>query len=406
MNSKLDILKVPPQIIYTIVPLGLIIMGDSILYVILPSNPDFFGIKKFLGIESEFWIGFILSINRFVRFFSNVLSVKVIKNLGFRNSMMLATIAGAGSTFGYVAFKGVLLIVFMRIIWGFSYSIFRLSYQLKVFSYEVNNYGRYIGYCLSIQRLGSFIAVTLGVFLTVKFGFFNVFILLSLLVFPSILVVFKISEIDLVKITKSNINWNLFYFDQVTRIRKKILVISIFKFSSSFTSNGLAIATITPFLMSINDRNYSIELILTIAGIIVGFRWIADIVFGVLFGTLSDKFGRKINIISSSSLMIMTILILISGLNFYISVVFLVLMFFLSVSLDTSLEASLGEISPEKEKSNIVSRYSTWQDLGAALGPILGYIIASYYGINYGYILSIVLIFICLNLYIKNFRDE
>ena len=229
---------------------------------------------------------------------------------------------------------------------------------------------------------------------------------MSLLVFPSILVVFKISEIDLVKITKSNINWNLFYFDQVTRIRKKILVISIFKFSSSFTSNGLAIATITPFLMSINDRNYSIELILTIAGIIVGFRWIADIVFGVLFGTLSDKFGRKINIISSSSLMIMTILILISGLNFYISVVFLVLMFFLSVSLDTSLEASLGEISPEKEKSNIVSRYSTWQDLGAALGPILGYIIASYYGINYGYILSIVLIFICLNLYIKNFRDE
>ena len=374
-------------------------MGDSILYVILPSNPEFFEIKKFLGIDSEFWIGFILSINRFVRFFSNVLSVKIIKNFGFRNSMMLATLAGAGSTFGYVAFKGVILIIIMRIIWGFSYSIFRLSYQLKVFSYEVNNYGRYIGYCLSIQRLGSFIAVTLGVFLTVKFGFFNVFILLSLLVIPSILVVFKISEIDLVKITKNNINWNLFYFDQVTRIRKKILVISIFKFSSSFTSNGLAIATITPFLMSINDRNYSIELILTIAGIIVGFRWIADIVFGVLFGTLSDKFGRKINIISSSSLMIMTILILISGLNFFISVVFLVLMFFLSVSLDTSLEASLGEISPEKEKSNIVSRYSTWQDLGAALGPILGYIIASYYGINYGYIFSIILIFICLNLY-------
>ena len=381
-------------------------MGDSILYVILPSNPEFFEIKKFLGIESEFWIGFILSINRFVRFFSNVLSVKIIKNFGFRNSMMLATLVGAGSTFGYVAFKGVILIIIMRIIWGFSYSIFRLSYQLKVFSYEVNNYGRYIGYCLSIQRLGSFIAVTLGVFLTVKFGFFNVFILLSLLVIPSILVVFKISEIDLVKITKNNINWNLFYFDQVTRIRKKILVISIFKFSSSFTSNGLAIATITPFLMSINDRNYSIELILTIAGIIVGFRWIADIVFGVLFGTLSDKFGRKINIISSSSLMIMTILILISGLNFFISVVFLVLMFFLSVSLDTSLEASLGEISPEKEKSNIVSRYSTWQDLGAALGPILGYIIASYYGINYGYIFSIILIFICLNLYIKNFKDE
>ncbi|GIS30705.1 MAG: hypothetical protein Ct9H90mP2_10880 [Dehalococcoidia bacterium] len=55
------------------------------------------------------------------------------------------------------------------------------------------------------------------------------------------------------------------------------MLISFFKFTSSFTSNGLAIATITPFLLSINASIYSKEVIIAIAGFIVGFRWIADI---------------------------------------------------------------------------------------------------------------------------------
>ena len=64
---------IPRQLTFTIVPLALIIMGDSILYVVLPTNFEFFKIDSYLGIPYEFWIGFILSINRFVRFFSNIL---------------------------------------------------------------------------------------------------------------------------------------------------------------------------------------------------------------------------------------------------------------------------------------------------------------------------------------------
>ena len=406
MFHKINRINIPSQITFTILPLGLIIMGDSILYVILPSNYDFFEIESFLGIDSAFWIGFILSINRFVRFFSNILSVKVIQNLGFRNSMYLASIFGAGSTLGYAIFKGVFLIIIMRIIWGFSYSIFRLSYQLKVFSYNPKNFGKYVGYCLSVQRFGSLIAVTLGVYLTVTLGYFNLLLLLSLLVIPAFILVSRIKEINIDKISKPKINWNLFYFDHQFLLRKNILLLSFFKFSSSFTSNGLAIATITPFLISINQGSMSTELILTIAGLIVGFRWIADIIFGVLFGYFSDKFGRKKNIIISSALMILAIIISILRIEFFLSIFCLVIMFFLSVSLETSLDSQLGEISPEKERSNILSRYSTWQDLGAAFGPIVGYAIGIYYGIHYGYILSLILIFLCLFFYTFKFKES
>jgi MFS family permease len=404
MDRVLRIFKIPPQIIFTIVPLGLIIMGDSILYVILPSNYEFFKINSFLGVDSGFWIGFILSINRFVRIFSNVFSVKIIKILGLRNSMFVATFAGSLSTLGYGLFKGVLLIVLMRIIWGFSYSIFRLSYYLKVYSYEITNYGRHIGFCLSIQRLGSFIAVTLGVYISVKYGYFNVLLLLSLLLIPALFIVYNIKEININSITKPSLSWNLLYIDQIKDIRKNILIISFFKFSSSFTSNGLAIATITPFLISINKNTFSYESIIILAGIVVGFRWLADIMFGLIFGTLSDKFGRKSNIIISAITMLISIIIAVSNISFYVSVFCIILMFFISVSLETSLDALIGETAPEKEKSSIISRYSTWQDLGAAFGPILGFVIGSYFGISYGYIFSIILIFISLYLYLKVFK--
>tara|TARA_B110000438_G_scaffold274721_1_gene295103 strand:+ start:98 stop:1333 length:1236 start_codon:yes stop_codon:yes gene_type:complete len=404
MDRVLGIFKIPPQIIFTIVPLGLIIMGDSILYVILPSNYEFFKINSFLGVDSGFWIGFILSINRFVRIFSNVFSVKIIKILGLRNSMFVATFAGSLSTLGYGLFKGVLLIVLMRIIWGFSYSIFRLSYYLKVYSYEITNYGRHIGFCLSIQRLGSFIAVTFGVYISVKYGYFNILLLLSLLLIPALFIVYNIKEININSITKPSLSWNLLYIDQIKDIRKNILIISFFKFSSSFTSNGLAIATIAPFLISINKNTFSYESIILLAGIVVGFRWLADIMFGLIFGTLSDKFGRQSNIIISAITMLISIIIAVSNISFYVSVFCIILMFFISVSLETSLDALIGETAPEKEKSSIISRYSTWQDLGAAFGPILGFVIGSYFGISYGYIFSIILIFISLYLYLKVFK--
>ena len=403
--NKLSNLNIPSQIVFTIIPLGLIIMGDSILYIILPSNYEYFQIKEFLGIDGGFWVGFILSINRFIRFFSNIFSVKVIKSLGLKNTMYFASILGAGSTFGYAVLKGVFLIIIMRIIWGISYSLFRLCYQLKIFSYDSSNFGINIGFCLSVQRLGSFIAVTFGVYLATVFGLFNILFLLSIFLIPAFIIITKIKEIDLARVSDNKLRWNLLFFDYSDLLRRNILLLSFFKFSSSFTSNGLAIATIIPFLISIN-KSYSVESIILIAGLIVGFRWIADIISGIIFGYLSDKFGRKKNIITSSIIMIVAIIFSISGIEFYLSIFCIVMMFFLSVSLETSLDSQLGDISPNKQKSSILSRYSTWQDLGAAFGPIIGYTIGIYLGVQYGYIFSLILIFLCLYFYTLKFKSS
>ena len=102
------------------------------------------------------------------------------------------------------------------------------------------------------------------------------------------------------------------------------------------------------------------------------------------------------------------IIIAILKLDFFVTVLCLILMFFVSVSLETSLDALFGEIVDEKSRSVEVSKYSTWQDLGAAMGPIIGYLIASSLNVTFGYIVSIILIIIASYMfYIKcDFRER
>jgi hypothetical protein len=280
---------------------------------------------------------------------------------------------------------------------------------LKVFSFDKKDYGKYLGYCLGMQRLGSFIAVTLGVFLCLLIGYETILIIMGLLFLPSFLFIYKVNNLNIVTNLSLKIsNWDLFYSKNMQGNRFKLITLSFMKFTSSFTSNGLAIATITPFLMNVNANKFSTESIILIAGIVVGFRWISDIFFGVIFGTLSDKFGRFNNITVSILFMNLFIIIAILKLDFFVTVLCLILMFFVSVSLETSLDALFGEIVEEKSRSIEVSKYSTWQDLGAAMGPIIGYLIASSLNVTFGYIVSIILIIIASYMfYIKcDFRER
>jgi len=250
------------------------------------------------------------------------------------------------------------------------------------------------------------LVVTLGVLASIKFGINITLISLSILLIPALFISYFIKEIDLSKMTSKKINWNLAYKDQESNLSKKIIVISVYKFTSSFSSNGLAIATIIPFLVSVQKNSFELDTIVAVAGFIIGFRHVADIFFGVIFGSISDRFGRKINILISTFLMLGAIIIAISGLNFYLSVSCLVLMFFFSVSLETSLDALIGQLSPEEEKSSIISRYSTWQDIGSAMGPLVGFIIAIGFGVQFGYILSLVMFAICLFVFYRLFLIE
>jgi MFS family permease len=56
-----------------------------------------------------------------------------------------------------------------------------------------------------------------------------------------------------------------------------------------------------------------------------------------------------------------------------------------SVTLNVAFNAVAGDIAPPGQRSKFLSWFVTWQDLGAAAGPLLGYWIALRFGLFWLY---------------------
>ena len=76
-----------------------------------------------------------------------------------------------------------------------------------------------------------------------------------------------------------------------------ILSISLMRFATAFAANGLAIATVAPYLAEIAGEDEMVLggalTVVTLSGILVGFRWFSDLGLGVPLGHLSDRLGRR-----------------------------------------------------------------------------------------------------------------
>ena len=65
-------------------------MGDSLMYVVLPTNASEFGITGALGVSASIWVGVALSINRFIRLVSNAYAARVYERYGLRTPFILS----------------------------------------------------------------------------------------------------------------------------------------------------------------------------------------------------------------------------------------------------------------------------------------------------------------------------
>ena len=95
--------------------LSISLLGDALLYIILPINADSFSI-------SMATVGFLLAVNRIIRTFTYNLVVNFGRAVGPRKLAVIAASSAVLSTFGYAVVEGVFLLSLSRIIWGLSYA--------------------------------------------------------------------------------------------------------------------------------------------------------------------------------------------------------------------------------------------------------------------------------------------
>ncbi|MDE2861035.1 MAG: MFS transporter [Chloroflexota bacterium] len=398
---------IPAGMVYAVSPTAAVIMGDSLMYVVLPVAALDFGIHEQFGLSAAFWIGLALSINRFIRLVSNALAASVYQRFGVRWPFVASIAVGALTTLAYGLGTGPVSLLVARAVWGVSYSHMRLAALLTAFEVGTSSMrGRLVGFFNSGQRLGSLIAVTVGVLLFQLTSREVTFAALAGLGLVGVIIATRVPNLRPERIRpsggglRSRLNlWDLAVSrlpESERGLRLRLLSISLMRFAATFAGNGLVIATVAPYLAEFADDNEKVLggslAVVTLAGFLVGFRWFTDLGLGVPLGHLSDRMGRRTSI-AYGMIAMFTLLAFIGAVDSLVgAIVGIPLLFLAAVGVNTALDAAIGESSPDSARAAVVGRYSTWLDLGAALGPFTGFLIADLIGFRGGFLVAAALV--------------
>lgn len=410
----------PVEMVYAVSPTGVVIMGDSLIYVVLPVAAIEFGVHEQLGLAASFWIGLALSINRFIRLVSNSLAASVYQRLGVRWPFVISIAAGALSTLAYGLGSGVAVLLLARAVWGVSYSFMRLAAHLTAFGVGTSAMrGRMMGMFNSGQRFGSFVAVTAGAMLFHLTSREVTFTALALVGLLGVLIATRIPNLRPERVRSSvegfrdRLNaWDLAISrlpGYGRKLRLPLLSISLMRFATAFGANGLAIATLAPYLAGFADDNDRVLsgsfAVVTLAGLLVGFRWLSEISLGVAMGYLSDRVGRRMFIACGMAVMVASLAMIVAFDSVVAVVVAIPVLFVAAVGVNTALDAAIGETATGSTRAAVMGRYSTWLDLGAALGPFAGFLIADRIGFDGGFLVAAVLMAGTWTLYVFAMGD-
>ena len=175
MNKKLK-----PTILSALV-LAFSMFGDTFLYAVLPTNAAQLNVPIV-------WIGFLLSINRFIRLIFNQWFALLFNKYGFKHITILAAMFSVVSTFMYGIASGLVVWIVARIIWALCFSALRIS-SIN-YSLEAPKQGFGLGLSRGLQETGPLLALLFGSLLLKWTDLQTTFIVLAIASVSSVVIAF------------------------------------------------------------------------------------------------------------------------------------------------------------------------------------------------------------------------
>lgn len=386
----------------TIVALALItavcLAGDSMLYIVLPIH------WREAGLSSLIEVGILLSINRFVRLPLNPIIGLMYKKISFRTGILIAVILAGITTFCYGVVDQFSLWVILRSIWGLAWSLFKLGAFLLILQLSTDsNRGIFMGTYNGLYRLGSLVGMLLGGLLADVFGLKIISIVLGLIVFTTIpfILIYLPKSLETVGIVKKEQK----FLDSVKHFKNSSLLwMLLTAFLTVMILEGMFNATLSHLIDVKLNKEIDIFTFMvgaaTTAGILQAIRWGLLPFISPIIGSTLDKVQYK-QYILAIFLVFASILLLLIPQNMSLTIWLpLVLLHLLIASCVTTIVDTLfaGLASTTKDKVMIMTSYTIIVDLGAALGPLLGYSLEEVIGLAN---LFMICSFICFVLSLK-----
>jgi len=357
---------------------GICLLGDSSLYALLPT------FRENLGLTLA-QVGFLLSMNRFVRLVTNFWAAQLYSRLGFRKLFFGVVFLAAASTATYGLTHSFTLLLVARAGWGFCWSVLRLGGYLTVLSAgNTQKSGRLMGILLSVFRMGSFCGVFFGGILADRFGFhatyyiFAALTLLGLLALPAIRG-FNPARSD----TGHRPQWREI-------IHKQTLLLNFASLVNALIVLGFIIATAGHLLkvrfgdeITVGNRVIGVA---TMTGFVLGGRWLFSAVLAPVAGGVIDRFGALRVALLMIGICSGGMALLAVDADLLITLLGFLMVFVSGTTVTVALPVVIGQTVQPEQRVGALAVYSTWSDLGSALGP-QGYFLLGFMGIGSTYLL-------------------
>jgi len=329
--------------------LSIVLMGDALLYVVLPVSAAAFGI----GLV---WVGVLLSANRFVRILAYGAIARVTARLGIRRTAIVTAMTGAASTLMFGLFEGGAVLLFARLLWGLSFA----ALTLICLAYAVDDReraGARVGLSRAIQQAGPALSLTAGAWLAGVAGPQTAFLFIGIASFAAVPF-----AMTLPRETKAAER-------EQTPWLPKPQSLDLLFFAIGFAVDGVFTMTITLILADI----VSLETAILSGGAILAFRRGAEAVVAPLGGVLGDRFGIGKALFASTLLSAAGLAAIAMGWVVGGAIAVIVGRAVLAAvgPAAVALRASHGQIMHR------LAAMQTWRDFGAALGPLTsGFLLA------------------------------
>ena len=326
--------------------MSLALLGDALIYAILPLYAEDFGLTIPM-------VGILLAANRIVRIFIYTLISKLVIRFGARALCIIAAIMATVSTYLYGISTGFFPLLCARVLWGIAYAILLLS-TLAYAVTKKSEAGTRIGTSQAIQRIGPIISLISGTWLVSIVSPNDVFLILTLPTSISILIALILPKKEEAQQTPKSSSVQL----------TKPSLLDILFFIQGYAIDGLFAVSITLMLA----ENTSLANAVLGGGILLAFRHVGEAFAAPLFGRLADRFGALKIFIISATLTVVGLLLI--AFNEVVLGAIILLIFRGAI-------ASLGPtiIAQRFDAKEIVldnlARLQSWRDLGAAAGPMV-----------------------------------
>ena len=361
---------------------ALCLLGDSMLYIVLPVH------YQEMGVSSLWEVGIILAVNRIVRLPLNPCIGWFYSHVSERTGIFIAVTLAAVTTFSYGFLPNLAFWILARCVWGVAWTLLRLGSLFCILRLSgPDNRGHYTGLYNGLYRLGSLagmlfggiladlagIAITVTVFGTAT----------AVALFPAFFCVLGGKEQQERYTGSTSI---LAGFAVIARNGNALWLMAS-GCLMALVFQGVVASTLSRLIFEHANGGLTLFGTLIGASVLAGFfqalRWGWEPWLAPLTGRLSDqRFGRSRMLMGSFALGAASFAALASPLPLLFWFPCMIFMQLSATMLSTLNDAAAADAASIAGERMLLMLYALCVDVGAALGPLVAYGMNEFWGIN------------------------